>query len=220
MRLAIYGRRVVLKSLLLTLTLDIIAILIPVFEIKLTLLILSLLLFAFTLYFFRDPIRNLPDDIKENDIISPADGKVIIIKETNENKYLKCSGKLIAIFLSPLDVHVNRIPVSGKIEHYEYIKGSFKAAFRHDSSDTNERTVIGIENGNFKLLLKQVAGFVARRIVSELKIGDNVRIGEKFGMIKFGSRVDVIVPENSTVKVSVNQKVKAGETIIAKVNLK
>src|SRR6266498_4483161 len=110
MRLTIYGRPVVLKALILTLLLDIAAFLVPVLFIKLILLVLSVLLFGFTLYFFRDPIRQLPADISANDIISPADGKVFIIDETTDDIFLKSRAKIVAIFLSPLDVHVNRIP--------------------------------------------------------------------------------------------------------------
>ncbi|MCI0450067.1 MAG: phosphatidylserine decarboxylase family protein [Chlorobi bacterium] len=217
MRLTVYGRDVVIKALVITLLIDIIALIIPNEVLKLILLVLSVLLISFTLFFFRDPKRHLPENIKENEIISPADGKVIIIEEIQENEFLKSNSKLIGIFLSPLNVHVNRIPVSGKVAFYQYIKGDYIAAFNHKSSETNERTVIGIEGNKFKVLFKQVAGFVARRIVCALRTGDNVRIGEKFGMIKFGSRVDVIFPSNSNIRVSVNQKVIGGETILAEV---
>jgi phosphatidylserine decarboxylase len=103
------------------------------------------------------------------------------------------------------------------VQYFQYVKGDYIVAFDHKSSDRNERTIIGIEGLNFKILFKQVAGFVARRIVCELRQGTNVLAGEKFGMIKFGSRVDVILPVNSEIKVSVNQKVFGGETILAEV---
>lgn len=217
MRLTIYGRSVVTKALVLTLLIDIIAILVPVLILKLVLLAVSVLLFGFVIFFFRDPIRMLPDGIKDNDIISPADGKVMMIEEINEDKFLKSKAKLIGIFLSPLNVHVNRVPVSGKIELLEYVKGDYIVAFDHKSSERNERTLIGITNPEFKVLFKQIAGFVARRIVCSLRTGDNVVKGEKFGMIKFGSRVDVVLPVNSIIRVSVNQRVKGGKTIIAEV---
>lgn len=217
MRLTIYGRGVVVKALVISLILDIIALLIPNEIVKIVLLVLSIFLISFTLYFFRDPIRHLPEKMKEGEIISPADGKIMMIEEIEENDFLKSKAKMIGIFLSPLNVHVNRIPVSGKVGFYQYIKGDYVVAFDHKSSERNERTVIGIETAKFKLLFKQIAGFVARRIVCELRTGDNVVIGEKFGMIKFGSRVDVIIPENSIIKVSVNQKVTGGETILAEV---
>ena len=183
-------------------------------NIKLILLILSLFLFGFTLYFFRDPIRQLPVGITPNDIISPADGKVFIIDETTDDAFLKSRAKIVAIFLSPLDVHVNRIPISGKIDYYSYVKGGFKAAFRH-SSENNEQTLIGITAGGHKVFMKQIAGFIARRIVCNLREGANVQIGEKFGMIRFGSRMDLIMPLGTDIKVKLNQKVTAGETIIA-----
>lgn len=215
MRLTIYGRGVVLKALIITLIIDVIALLIPNEIAKFILLLISILLISFTLYFFRDPIRHLPDNIKENDIISPADGRVMMIEEIEEHEFLGGPAKLIAIFLSPLNVHVNRIPISGKISYFKYIEGEFIAAYDHKSSEKNERTVIGITGKKFRILFKQISGFVARRIVCDLKEGDNVAIGEKFGMIKFGSRTDVIVPLNSLIKVSVNQNVTGGETILA-----
>ena len=217
MRLTIYGRDVVIKALVITLVIDIIALLVSYETLKLVLLILSVVLISFTLFFFRDPIRHVPENIKENEIISPADGKVMMIEEIQEDEYLKSRAKMIGIFLSPLNVHVNRIPISGKVDFYQYIKGDYIAAFDHKSSERNERTIIEIQGTNFKILFKQIAGFVARRIVCNLRAGDNVRIGEKFGMIKFGSRVDVLMPVNSNIKVSVNQKVIGGETILAEV---
>lgn len=217
MRLTIYGRSVVTKALVFTLLIDIIAILVPVFIVKLILLAVSVLVFGFVLYFFRDPVRKIPEGIKDNEVLSPADGKVMMIEEIEENTFLKSKAKMIGIFLSPLNVHVNRIPVSGKVEYFQYIKGDYIVAFDHKSSQRNERTEIGITNPKFKLMFKQIAGFVARRIVCGLRVGSNVVRGEKFGMIKFGSRVDIIMPLNTIIKVSVNQKVKGGETIIAEV---
>jgi phosphatidylserine decarboxylase len=219
LRLTIYGRDVVIKALVITLLIDISALLVHNEIIKLLLLIISIALISFTLFFFRDPVRRLPGGLKENDIISPADGKVMLIEEIDENEFLKSRAKLIGIFLSPLSVHVNRIPVSGKVEYYKYVKGDYMVAFDHKSSERNERTIVGIEAKNFRLIFKQIAGFVARRIVSSIHTGSNVKIGEKFGMIKFGSRVDVILPENSTIKVSVNQKVTGGETVLAEVSV-
>ncbi len=217
MRLTIYGKTVVTKALVFTLVIDIIAILVPVFVVKLILVAVSVLLFGFVLYFFRDPARKLPESIKDNDIVSPGDGKVMMIEEIEENTFLKSKAKMIGIFLSPLNVHVNRIPISGRIDYFQYIKGDYIMAFDHKSSQRNERTEIGITNPKFKILFKQIAGFIARRIVCSLRAGDNVKRGEKFGMIKFGSRVDIIMPVNTIVKVSVNQKVKGGKTILAEV---
>lgn len=202
-----------------TLAIDFAALLISNEIVKIILLALSIFIISFTLYFFRDPVRKIPVDIKENEILSPADGKVMLIEEIEEKSYLKSKAKLIGIFLSPLNVHINRIPVSGKVEFLQYIKGDYIVAFDHKSSERNERAEIGIKAKNFSLLFRQIAGFVARRIICNLRPGSEVRIGEKFGMIKFGSRVDVIIPESSLIKVSVNQKVTGGETILAEIKL-
>lgn len=217
MRLTIYGRSTVIKALVITLAIDLVALLIPNEIAKVVLLIVSILFIWFTLYFFRDPIRHLPESLGEYDIISPADGRVMMIEEVEENEFLKQKAKVIGIFLSPLNVHVNRIPISGKVKYYRYVKGQFIKAYDPDSASKNERTEIGIEGRKFKVLFKQISGFVARRIVCDLRVGDNVSIGEKFGMIKFGSRTDVVLPYNSKIKVSVNQKVTGGETVLAEV---
>ncbi len=217
MRLTIYGRSTVIKALVITLALDMAALLVPNEIAKLVLLIISILFISFTLYFFRDPVRQIPENLTDRDVLSPADGKVMMIEEVQENDFIKGPAKVIGIFLSPLNVHVNRVPITGKVKFYQYIKGEFIAAYDHASADKNERTVIGIEGERFKVLFKQITGFVARRIVCELRVGDDVKIGEKFGMIKFGSRTDVIMPINAKIKVSVNQKVTGGITLLAEV---
>jgi len=202
---------------MLSLAIDIAALFVPDAVIKVIMLVISVALISFTLFFFRDPVRQLPADFKDNGIISPADGKVMMIEEIDETLYLNSRSKMVGIFLSPLNVHVNRVPVNGTVRYYQYIKGDYIVAFDHKSSERNERTVIGIDTGKFKILFKQIAGFVARRIVCDLRVNDEVNAGDTFGMIKFGSRVDVIFPENSVVKVSVNQRVVGGETILAEV---
>ncbi len=217
MRLTIYGRSTVIKALVITLALDMAALLVPNEIAKLVLLIISILFISFTLYFFRDPVRQIPENLTDRDVLSPADGKVMMIEEVQENDFIKGPAKVVGIFLSPLNVHVNRVPITGKVKFYQYIKGEFIAAYGHASADKNERTVIGIEGACFKVLFKQITGFVARRIVCELRDGDDVKIGEKFGMIKFGSRTDVIMPINAKIKVSVNQKVTGGITLLAEV---
>jgi len=217
LRLTIYGRSTILKALLITLAIDAAALLVPNEWAKLALLVVSIAFISFTLYFFRDPVREIPKDLKDGDVLSPADGKVMMIEDVEENEFIKGPAKVIGIFLSPLNVHVNRVPISGTVKFYQYIKGEFIAAYDHASADKNERTVIGIEGEKFKVLFKQITGFVARRIVCELRVGDKVKRGEKFGMIKFGSRTDVILPANALVKVSVNQKVTGGITLLAEV---
>lgn len=215
MRLTIYGRTTVLKALLITLLIDIIALLVPNDIVKAVLLIVSIIFIAFTLFFFRDPIRKIPTNLSENVILSPADGKIMLVSDSTEDNFIKAPVKIIGIFLSPFNVHVNRIPVSGEVKFLRYIKGNFTAAYNLSSAEKNERTEIGIETTKHKILFKQIAGVVARRIVCRLKIGEKVIRGEKFGMIKFGSRTDIVLPHNSVIKVKLNQKVKAGITEIA-----
>jgi phosphatidylserine decarboxylase len=215
-----YGRDVVIKMLLLTLIIDAIAYLINFDILKIILLAFSLILFLFTLYFFRDPDRKPPENISADTVISPADGKVVLteIIENPDDDFFKKGESVhkVCIFLSPLNVHVNRIPVSGEVGFYKYVKGEYLVAFNHKSSDKNERTIIGIKNDNGKkIIFKQIAGFVARRIVCTLDVGHNVFAGKRFGMIKFGSRCDLIFSSEAKLNVKVGDKVKAGETIIA-----
>lgn len=175
---------------------------------------LIIFLLVFTFNFFRDPARSTPAG--ENIVVSPADGTVLFIKEVTEEKFIKGKAKQISIFMSPLNVHVNRIPITGKVEYLQYHRGEYLVAYNDKASELNERNEIGITGKIGKVLYTQIAGFVARRIVSELKMGDAVVIGKRFGMIKFGSRVDVIVPEAFTTSLKKGDKVFAGETILFK----
>ncbi len=181
--------------------------------IKTAVVILALACLAFTLNFFRDPDRTPPRD--DNAVLSPADGTVVLIREVEENEFLHGRSQQVSIFMSPLNVHVNRFPIGGQIGFFKYIPGDYIVAMEEKSSERNERTLIGVDNGRFKVLFKQIAGFIARRIVCNLHVGDSAVAGERFGMIKFGSRVDVIMPKEATIKVALNQKVTAGETILA-----
>lgn len=179
---------------------------------KTALIGLPILFLIFSINFFRDPERRAPD--AENVVVSPADGKVIIIKEIEDKKFVKGRAKQISIFMSPLNVHVNRIPIDGKVTYLKYHKGDYIVAFEDKASERNERSEFGIESKYGKVFFTQVAGFIARRIVYDIKEGDSVKIGDRFGMIKFGSRVDVIVSKDWEIKVSLNQHVKAGETVL------
>lgn len=215
-----YGRDVVIKMLFITLIIDAIAYLVNIEIIKISLFVLSLVIFLFTLYFFRDPEREIPVNITADTVLSPADGKVVLIEtlKNPEDILFEKDEMLnkVCIFMSPLNVHVNRIPVSGIISYYNYIKGKYLVAFNHKSSENNERTVIGITNVNGKkIIFKQIAGFVARRIVCNLKKGNEVFVGNRFGMIKFGSRVDLFFNSNSKLFIKKGDKVTAGKTIIA-----
>ncbi len=180
--------------------------------IRVPLILLAFLLAAFTINFFRDPERKVPE--KSNIVVSPADGRVLFVKDVIDEKFINGRAKMVSIFMSPLNVHVNRIPISGKVEYLKYIKGNYIAAFEDKASDQNERNEIGINSSAGKVLFIQIAGFIARRIISEVKVGDSVTIGNRFGMIKFGSRVDIIVPEQWFVKVKKDDNVTAGETIL------
>jgi len=131
-----------------------------------------------------------------------------------DNKFIGGEANQISIFMSPLNVHVNRIPVSGMVDYLEYFEGRFVAAFEDKASELNERTEIGITTTNGKIFFTQVAGFVARRIVNILRVGEKVKMGKRFGMIKFGSRVDVVAPLNWMPKVKKDDSVTAGETIL------
>ncbi len=173
------------------------------------------LLTAFSVFFFRDPQRELPA-LEPGSVICPADGKIIDISQTFESDYLKRKATRISIFLSIFDCHINRSPVSGKVVGTTYCPGRFKMAFSKNSSEANERLVTLIERDDgVHVVIVQVAGFAARRIVSRAKFGDVLEIGEKFGIIKFGSRVDVYLPGDVKLGVEAGQKVVAGRTVIA-----
>lgn len=171
---------------------------------------LSLGFFLFTLYFFRDPERQTPSD--PDAIVAPADGKIIKIEAvTNESIG---EGILISTFMSPFNVHVNRIPFTGEVEQINYRPGRFWSAFKDEALLENEQNSIIVSSRKGRLMFTQVAGAFARRIVCRLQIGQQVTKGERFGMIMFGSRVDLIVPRRTSLTVAIGQKVRAGETII------
>lgn len=219
MKLTNYGKDVILKVIYVTLVIDVIAFLVNIPALKIALLGLSLLLLLFTFYFFRDPSRVLPDNLSKNSVISPADGKVVLIKEV-DNIYKDFLGDVkviqLSIFLSPLNVHVNCYPVNGTLKYFNYINGDYLVAFNNKASDKNERSELGVETNNGKkIIFKQIAGFVARRIVCDVKLNQKVKAGEKFGMIKFGSRVDLIFDKNTDIKVKIGDKVLAGITVLA-----
>lgn len=175
------------------------------------------LLVAFILFFFRDPDRNITEG--DNYVLSPADGNVVQIKEVEEDRYIKGKATQISIFLSPMDVHVNRLPVTGTLEYLEYEPGIFLVAFDHRASEMNERADFGVKHpSGVKVFFRQITGFLARRIVYHLNVGDELKAGERFGMMKFGSRMDILVPVDVEVNVSEGEKAVAGETILATIN--
>lgn len=176
------------------------------------LILISWLLILFSIYFFRDPERKISagDDL----IVSPADGKIILIEQIQEKEFFKTRVHKISIFMSALDVHVNRIPTTGQVTFFNYQKGKFHPAYKQDASYENEQTTIVIENDKMKILFKQIAGIFARRIVCYIREGSKVKQGERFGMVKFGSRIDMFLPIEVKLNIKLKQKVKAGETII------
>ncbi len=170
------------------------------------------ILTLFMAYFFRDPERKIPEG--EGLFVAPADGKIILIKDTFEKQHLKADTKQISIFMSPLNVHVNRAPCDGKVKEVNHHKGSFLAAYKDDASVKNENIEMVLETRYKNILVRQVAGYVARRAVCRVNIGDSLKRGERYGIIKFSSRLDVYLPKNTEVKVKLGDKVKAGETVI------
>lgn len=179
---------------------------------------LGILLFVFSFVFFRDPKREIDEKIRSDNsmILSPADGRIVEIIQEAEPIFLKQKAYRISIFLSPLDVHINRIPMNGKVAYLKYIKGRFFAAYKPKASLKNEQTHIGLVNDLGRILFKQIVGVAARRLVCELKEGDDVVIGSKFGMMKFGSRIDLFLPNEFEIFVKISDRVIAGKTIIAK----
>jgi phosphatidylserine decarboxylase len=167
--------------------------------------ILVLLLAAFVAFFFRNPRREVPSDPRV--IVSPADGRVVKVERVGNVTRL-------SIFLSIFNVHVNRSPIAGRIEAIDYRRGKFKAAFNHAASVENERNVIMVSQGNLKLVFTQIAGLIARRIVCWKKVGDTVGKGELIGLIRFGSRVDVLFPAGTDVTVERGARVRGGSTPI------
>ncbi len=179
---------------------------------KIWIALIPLLLTVFMIYFFRDPERQIPEG--EGLFVSPADGKIILIKDIFEKDYLKTDTKQMSIFMSPFNVHVNRAPCDGKIKSVQHNKGKFMAAYKGDASFRNENIEMTLETKYGDILVRQVAGYVARRAVCRANAGDSLRRGERYGIIKFSSRLDVYLPKDTQIKVKLGDKVKAGETII------
>ena len=207
------------KIILLFLSITIIDILIVEYFIenstlKIFIQIISLLILILILQFFRNPRRNTV--ISDDKILSPVDGKVVIIKKVFEKEYFKDERLQISVFMSPINVHVTRYPSSGEIVFSKYHPGDYLVAWHPKSSEKNERTTIVLKTKTFgEILYRQIAGALARRIVNYAKVGANAIQGEDAGFIKFGSRVDLFLPLDSKVKVKLNQKVIGGETVIS-----
>jgi phosphatidylserine decarboxylase len=168
--------------------------------------LLFLVLAAFTCFFFRNPDRQIPEGI--NLIVSPADGKVVKISRMDGGE------QTISIFLNIFNVHVNRSPISGELKQFEYKRGKFKVAFDEEASRVNEQNIITIENQGIRIVVRQIAGLIARRVVCWKKPGDFLRRGELIGLIRFGSRVDIVLPEQAKILVHVGDKVNGGISIL------
>jgi phosphatidylserine decarboxylase len=174
----------------------------------------SILFYLIILQFFRIPIFQVNKN--ENQILAPADGKVVVIEETEETEYLKSKRKQISIFMSPINVHINRMPVTGTISYCTYHPGKYLVAWHPKSSTENERTtVVARMNNGTEILFRQIAGALARRIKWYIKEGQSLQQGDEFGFIKFGSRVDIFLPVNAKVKVNIGDVTKGGKTVIA-----
>lgn len=177
--------------------------------------LLSFVLFIIVLQFFRNPKRTFTKG--DNLVVCPADGKVVVIEETHEDEYFKDKRLQVSIFMSPVNVHINRNPISGLVKFFRYHPGKYLAAWNPKSSTENERTTIVVEHASgTPVLFRQIAGALARRIVWYVKEGDAVQQAEQFGFIKFGSRVDIFLPLGTPVDVVLNQVVKGGITVLAK----
>ena len=178
-----------------------------------TVFTITLALLLFLISFFRIPHRKLTID--ENAVVAPADGKVVVIEEITDTEYFKDKRLQVSIFMSPANVHVNRNPISGEVIYNQYHKGKYLVAWHPKSSTDNERHSVVIRKEDKEILVKQIAGALAKRIVNYLQVGQKVKQGEEMGFIKFGSRVDLVLPLGTKINVALNQSVQGGVTIIA-----
>jgi phosphatidylserine decarboxylase len=173
------------------------------------------ILTLFMAFFFRDPERTIPEG--NTIFVSPADGRVIQIQNIVEENYLKSSAIEISIFMSPFNVHVNRAPCDGVVESVVHTPGKFLSAFKPEASLRNENIAMLLKSDYYSVLVRQVAGAIARRAVCRAKPGDILKKGERYGIIKFSSRLDIYLPEKTEIKVKLGDKVKAGETILGRI---
>ena len=183
-----------------------------------TIIMIAVLLFLILiLQFFRNPKRHT--QLNDGQVISPVDGKVVVIEEVFEKEYFKEKRLQVSVFMSPINVHVTRYPIGGKVVFSKYHPGKYLVAWHPKSSEENERTTVVVENKTYgKVLHRQIAGALAKRIVNYAKIDDNAIQGGESGFIKFGSRVDLFLPLDTKIKVVLNQKVSGGESVIAEIN--
>jgi phosphatidylserine decarboxylase len=177
--------------------------------------LLPIVFAAFFAFFFRDPERQAPAASPDDVVLSPADGKVLFAGPAMADAAPPGSWQQVSIFLSPTDVHVNRVPASGRVTRIILTKGRFLPAYRREAATVNERSEIWIDHQGQTIVARQIVGILARRVVCRLKEGASVRAGQRLGIMKFGSRMDVFVPENAAIVVQVGEMVRGGETVIA-----
>ncbi len=176
----------------------------------------TLVVLIFIISFFRSPKRHFT--VAHHQVICPADGKIVVIEEMHDGEYFHDKRLQVSIFMSPANVHLNRIPMTGEVTYSQYHKGKYLVAWHPKSSTENERHSVVIKSDSAVILVKQIAGAVAKRIVNYLAIGQMVKQGEEMGFIKFGSRVDVLLPVGTELNVKLNQKVKGGVTVLATID--
>lgn len=209
------GYLILVLAALLLIAINVVAILfLPI--LYLFVVVASIIAFLLVLQFFRNPKRQIQQS-DNNLIYSPADGKIVVIEEAEEPEYFHSKRLMISIFMSPVNVHCNRNPVSGIVKYKKYHPGKYLVAWHPKSSTENERTTVVIDNGKAEILLRQIAGAVARRIKNYLEVGQQVTQGSEMGFIKFGSRVDLFLPLDATVEVKIGQAVRGNVDVIARI---
>jgi phosphatidylserine decarboxylase len=174
-----------------------------------------LLLAAVFLFFFRDPARRPPSGADDDVVLAPADGRILVAGAAEAASSPPGTWQQVSIFLSPMDVHVNRVPVSGRVDRVHFTRGRFLPAYRHDASTVNERSEIWIDHHGQTIVARQIVGVLARRVVCRVGPGAAVRAGDRFGIMKFGSRMDVFLPPTARITVQIGERVRGGESVIA-----
>ncbi len=207
------GYRIIATTIVLLLVINFLVSLSEIFWLNSLVQIASFIVLILVVQFFRNPKRVVT--ARENEVVAPADGKIVVIEEVEEPEFFKDKRIQVSIFMSPINVHVNRYPISGTVKYSKYHPGKYLVAWHPKSSTLNERTTVVVENDKIALLFRQIAGAVARRIVLYAKKDAVAKRGEDYGFIKFGSRVDVFFPLGTKINVEMNQVVKGNKTVLA-----
>lgn len=207
------GYKIILTSILILTGINYCIDIVGIDWLSLAIKIISVVFFMLILQFFRNPKRTV--EAAENEIVAPADGKVVVIEEVEETEFYKDKRIQVSIFMSPINVHVNRYPINGKVKYAKYHPGNYLVAWHPKSSTENERTTIVVKNDKISVLFRQIAGALARRIVMYSMENDTAIKGKDFGFIKFGSRVDIFFPLGTKINVELDEVVKGNKTIIA-----